>query len=56
MEPSLSLDHTVVTCGGENDHKHTEPDDSRTKLTKVLVIWLVIQKSLINKVFLNKAP
>lgn len=35
MKPSLSLDHTVVTCGGENDHKHTEPDDSRTKLTKV---------------------
>lgn len=36
MKPSLSLDHTVVTCGGENDHKHTDADFSRTKLTEVL--------------------
>lgn len=35
MKPSLSLDHTVVTCGSENDHKNTEPDDCRTKLTEV---------------------
>lgn len=35
MKPSLSLDHIVVTCGGENDHKRTGPDDCRTKLTEV---------------------